>query len=72
MSRMVSARQLIGRTIVGFEPRPFPAGSKAMSAPTAHDPVIILDNGQRLLFRTEETEVGRYGTCILITPKDAK
>jgi hypothetical protein len=63
---MVSARQLIGRTIVGFEPNPFDGRAHAHEEKRlAHDPVIKLDDGSDLLFITEETESGAYGVRIV-------
>jgi hypothetical protein len=59
---MVSARELVGRKIVGFRPNPF--GSGRPEAPVAHDPVIVLDDDSCLTFTTEETEVGEYGIHI--------
>lgn len=60
MRRMVQARQLVGRTIVGFDPCPFDDGRGGI----AHDPVILLDDGSRLRFVVEETDVGEYGVWI--------
>lgn len=65
MSRMVSARQLVGRTIVAFDARPFDSGKKSV----AHRPHITLDDGGVLYFVTEETEGGDYGTFIGKTPR---
>lgn len=62
--RMVSARQLIGRKIVGFNAHPFPDGRPHGSGTVAHDPEIMLDDGTRLYFVVEETEVGMYGIFI--------
>jgi len=61
---------LVGRSIVdvdfrAFRARPEQKGDRTM----AHAPVLILDNGDRVHFMTEETDVGEYGTCILITKK---
>ena len=61
---MVSARRLVGRTIVAFYPCPFPDGRGGV----AHEPTIWLDDGSRLYFITEETDVGDYGTYIGKTP----
>lgn len=59
--RAVSARQLKGRTIVGYDPRPFDDGRGG----TAYCPVIYLDDGSCLCFTTQETEVGDYGVkCV--------
>lgn len=64
MSRMVSSRQLVGRRIVGFDPRPFPDDRGGV----AHNPVIRLDDGSQLAFIIEETEHGEYGTRIVRSP----
>jgi hypothetical protein len=50
--RMPTARQLVGRRIVGFEPNPYPDGRGG----TAHNPTILLDDGSRLAFVAEDTE----------------
>lgn len=66
-------RDLIGRTIVDVEWRAFRARPQDKSdRKMAHDPVLILDNGARVHFMTEETDVGEYGTCILVTKKEGK
>jgi hypothetical protein len=62
---MVSARRLIGRRIVGFEPNPTPDGPRRS---VVHSPVIVLDDGSRLTFVVEETdEGGDYGVLIIKT-----
>ena len=58
--RMVSARQLIGRKIVGFTPGPTNGGLRGVF----HTPRIYLDDGTFLYFVTEETDVAEYGTFI--------
>lgn len=57
---------LIGRRIVAIEPRPFSNGSGPSGETT--DPVITLDDGQRIHFWVEETEGGRLGVEILTLP----
>lgn len=59
--RCVSAREIVGKKIVRFEPRTF----SDQRGGTAHDPVIVLDDGSFLTFITEETETGDYGVFIL-------
>lgn len=61
MARSVSARELIGKRIIGFDPGTSVAGS-GVSKRTMHDPRIYLDDGSVLLFVTEEhPEDGEYG-----------
>ena len=60
---MVSAREIVGKKIVGFNPGLFPDGQGAGAM--AHDPVIFLDDGSRLHFLAEETQVGEYGVQII-------
>lgn len=60
-------RHLIGRVIVDVEMRPFKHFDKG--GPTCHNPALILDNGRRVFFVTEETGGPEYGTCICITEK---
>lgn len=52
-----SRRWVIGRRIVDVQMRPFNDGKGGV----AHDPVFVLDNGARVRFLTQETEVGEYG-----------
>ena len=75
-------RALIGRRITGVELHRFdrnrnkqeegypqPYGGKDR---WASDPVIELDNGQRLRFVVQETDVGEYGIELVLsgTPKE--
>jgi hypothetical protein len=60
----VTKRTLVGRTIVGFEQRPFNNGRGGY----ATNPVIRLDDGTELTFDTEETERLVYGTRIRRRP----
>lgn len=64
MSTLATSRLLEGRRIVGFEANRFPDGRGG----TAHRPVIVLDNGARLTFVTEETEIGDYGVACVYHP----
>jgi hypothetical protein len=63
---MVSARQLVGRRIVGFQANAYRNGEFGI----IHHPVIFLDDGTKLFFITEED--GRngadYGTTIIKAP----
>lgn len=60
--RMPYARELVGRRIVAFDPRPFPDGRGG----TAHAPYITLDDGSQLRFLVEETDSALgYGIRIL-------
>lgn len=63
------AKHLIGRKIVAIDFRPFPA-RPGNDRSMAHDPIITLDNGRKLFFMAEETEVGEYGTCLLVSDSD--
>lgn len=54
---MVSARELVGRKIVGFEPRKHNAGRVGYKQ-MVHDPRIVLDDGSVLVFLAEEAETG--------------
>lgn len=67
---IATKRSLIGRTIVDVVFRPF----RHLEYPykRCHDPALILDNGRRVYFATEETGGGEYGTRICITPKRKK
>lgn len=65
---------IIGRTIVACDMRPFQANDPTLKGTkeTAHDPVITLDNGAKLYFQTEETEIGEYGTSVVYVPPRKK
>jgi len=66
MATHASAKLLVGRRIVGYEPHPFESREHPeLGSQVAHFPVLTLDNGARLTFATEETEVGEYGTAII-------
>jgi hypothetical protein len=58
-----NVKHLVGRKIVSVDMRPFDDGKGGV----AHNPLLILDNGRRLFFVAEETEVGEYGVQICIT-----
>lgn len=64
MTVHASARLLTGRRIVGFDSNPWDDGRGG----TAHSPRMVLDNGARLTFLTEETDQGEFGTCVLYHP----
>jgi len=61
--RRVPAKQiqkrLIGRRIVAVDLYPFADGRGG----TATQPVLHLDNGRRVWFTVQETEVGEYGVA---------
>lgn len=61
-------KHLIGRTIVDVDFRPFPDGQGR----TAHNPILTLDNGRKVWFVTEETDVGEYGVTVCISAAPAK
>ena len=62
--RMVSAREIAGKRIVGFEPGAYPAGEGAFRT-VMHQPRIHLDDGSFLYFVTEEEpDGGDYGVFI--------
>ncbi len=61
MTRVPSARELVGRRIVAFDARPFPDDKGG----TAHDSIITLDDGSTLEFKVEETDHGSdYGVSV--------
>lgn len=61
-------RDLIGRTIVDVDFRPARDGRGGFF----DDPVLILDNGTRIGFLTQETDVGEYGTRICRLPSQGQ
>ncbi len=61
---------LIGRTIVAIETNHFLRGMHSESRMGfAHQYTLILDNGARVSFEAEETEVGEYGVEIFVHKK---
>lgn len=65
----MNPRWLLGRTIIAVDMRPFDsAANGAGKGPIAHDPEIALDNGARLRFQAEETDLGTYGVQIVYIP----
>ncbi len=62
-ARQIRAR-LIGRTITKIELRHFENGRGGR----ATAPIIYLDDGSYICFDTQETEVGCYGTQIIVGP----
>lgn len=62
----VRARDLVGRRIIAVEFRQFADGRGGRTS----KPMLTLDNGRRVFFLTEETDVGEYGTRICMTPGD--
>ena len=63
--RVASTQDLLRRKIVVVQFHPFRDGRGGY----AHRPVLTLDNGSKLYFQTQETEVGDYGTAILVVPQ---
>lgn len=64
-------RRLIGRTISRVEWRVFDTenAGAARDSCTSQQPILVLDDGTHVSFMTDETEVGEYGTSILVTRK---
>jgi hypothetical protein len=58
-------RDLVGRKIVDVEFRRFHDPDHGWCT----DPVLILDNGRRVYFVTQETVTGDYGVFLGITEK---
>ena len=56
------ALKFLGRTIVGVEWRPADDGR----GETVADPELILDDGRRIGFVVQETDVGEYGIDIVL------
>jgi hypothetical protein len=65
---MPRARDFIGRTIVAVDFRQFSDGKGGW----AHNPVLVFDNGRKVYFVVEETEVGGYGVEMCLTPRPRK
>jgi hypothetical protein len=54
------ARHLVGKKIVAFHANPWPDSRGG----TAHNPVIVLNDGTELHFVVEETNTGEYGVLV--------
>jgi len=67
--RMVSARELVGKRIVAFDPGVFVPCEEWRGV--CHNPTITLDDGTRLYFVVEETGA-EYGIFIGRTKKGKK
>lgn len=63
-------QDLIGRKIVDVDFRPFPHWDYPDKL--CHNPVLILDNGRRVWFITQETGGSEYGTSICINGRDRR
>lgn len=72
----VRPRDLIGRKIVAVKLCRFQTmrdGAKPTDEDYwATDPVITLDNGRRLAFIVQETEVGEYGVALCLSAPPEK
>jgi len=66
----IRARDLIGRKIIAVDLRRFHTGRH--DAPWSTDPILTLDNGRKLYFSTQETEVGEYGVELCLTDRNSK
>ena len=64
--RRARKRDLIGRTITAVDFRPFGDGRGGR----AYDPVFTLDNGQRVYFTVQETDVGEFGVRVDVPKKE--
>lgn len=68
-------RDLIGRKIVAVDLYPFDRnmqdGPVCYSGPNryATNPVLTLDNGRRLSFVVQETDIGEYGVELCLSDK---
>jgi len=68
--RSVSAREIIGRRIVGFvNPTEFARDGRVDRTAYHPDPRILLDDGSYLFFITEETDHDQYGIFVGRSPK---
>ena len=58
-----TAKELVGRKIIAVNFRRFSDGKRGW----AFRPLITLDNGRRIWFTAQETELGEYGVKIGIS-----
>lgn len=56
-------RFLAGKTIERVDVRPFP--TDRMPGEMSSDPVIWFEDGSRIAFVVDETEIGEYGISVL-------
>ena len=61
-----TARAMVGRTIVDVDLHPFdPENAGQVDGDEyAYNPVVTLDDGTRLFFVVQESEIGEYGVKI--------
>ncbi len=59
---MVSARDIVGKRITGFNPNPVPFPTR--QGHVIHRPTIELDDGSWLYFVVEETDLTEYGVVV--------
>lgn len=62
--RHFKPKWIVGKTVASVDMGRFSDGRGG----TAHTPVIEFTDGSKILFSTEETDVGEYGTSILYLP----
>lgn len=66
MTLSAQLSKLTGRKIRSIKLRPFPDGNGGL----AYNPVILLDNGTRLVFIVQETEAGEYGVKPMVIARE--
>ena len=69
--KMVSARELVGKTIVAFDPGAIPTPG-IIGTVIMHEPRIWLSDGSVLLFETEEHTHGDFYGCHIQRVANAK
>lgn len=70
MTLVEKKKLLKGRRITEIRWNAFRRGGRGQDWTT--DPVFILDDGSKVGFSVEETEVGEYGISVNVWPKDLK
>jgi hypothetical protein len=69
--RKCVAQRLVGRTITRVIWYVFDTKTAGVSRTDrmSQQPILVLDDGTRVAFMTDETEVGEYGTTIIVSRK---
>jgi hypothetical protein len=68
--QQAAVRALTGRQIVSVDLQTFDGGENRSGA--CYDPVLTLDNGSMVSFDVQETDVGVYGTRLVVRKGFAK
>lgn len=66
--RQLVERRLLGRSVVAVTWNLFDGEQDGSHAIPSQQPTLTLDNGARLRFSVDETEIGEYGVALHVDP----